>query len=176
MTPRAWVMIAVGLAAAIVVWLAGEQAELRVAELEADSCSVWTERRGIIGWESPKIKRGPGDRLAVWAAGDPGGPDAQWYDFTDAPIPAGELQYGIGRDAIRSIDDPYFVDPDDPRLLTISPSPYRWCERPRTNDEIMVIGYVVEGEARAYPTALLDRHEVVNEVSPGVGKPFTVGW
>ena len=35
-----------------------------------------------------------------------------------------QLQFGIGKDSIRSIDDPLFVSPDDPRLLKlISPSP-----------------------------------------------------
>ena len=44
----------------------------------------------------------------------------------------------------------------------------------QTADDLMVIGYVMEGEARAYPTALLDRHEVVNDEFKG--KPVTVGW
>jgi hypothetical protein len=37
-----------------------------------------------------------------------------------------------------------------------------------------VIGYVAEGQPRAYPTALLDGHELVNDEA--LGKPFTVGW
>lgn len=147
------------------------------AAAQPDSCSVWTERRGIIGAESPKILEREDGSVAVWAGGEePGEPGAQWYDFTDSPIPAEELQYGIGKDRIQSIDDPVFTEPDDPRLLDLPPSPYRPCERPRTNDEIMVIGYVVDGRPRAYPTALLDRHEIVNDETPGRGKPFTVGW
>jgi len=85
-----------------------------------------------------------------------------------------ELQYGIGIDRIPSIDDPPFVEPDDARLLRIPPSPYRPDERPSTNEEIPVIGYVQDGEAPAYPTALLDRHEVVNDRIRG--KPVAVGW
>ena len=77
-------------------------------------------------------------------------------------------------DRIRSIDDPVYVSPDDPRLLEIPTSPYREDEVAASNDEIMVVGYVEEGEARAYPTALLDRHEVVNDRISG--KPVTVGW
>lgn len=176
MTRNAWVLVAVGVVIYGAVWGATSRVERRIAALEADSCSVWTERRGIIGWESPKIRSGPDGPIALWAAGAPTGAESEWYDFADAMLPAGELQYGIGRDAIRSIDDPYFVPPDDPRLLGIPPSPYRWCDRPRSNDEIMVIGYEIDGEPRAYPTALLDRHEVVNDRSRGQGTPFTVGW
>ena len=138
-----------------------------------DSCSVWSEFRNVIGDDSPKIRREDG-RTYVWAGGDESGPGAEWFDFTDAAIPAGELQYGIGKDRIRAIDDPLFVPPDDPRLLEIPPSPYRKCERAETADEIMVIGYVAEGQPRAYPTALLDGHELVNDEA--MGKPFTVGW
>jgi hypothetical protein len=139
----------------------------------ADSCSVWSEYRGLLGEGSAKIRR-DGEDVFVWAGGDESGPGAEWYEFTGAPVDPTELQYGLGADAIPSIDVPLFVEPDDPRLLQIRPSPYRRCERPETADEIMVIGYVAAGQPRAYPTALLDRHEVVNETANG--KPFTVGW
>lgn len=138
-----------------------------------DSCNVWTEYRRQIGENSSKIRR-DGDQVFVWAGGDESGPGAEWYEVTDAPINIAELQYGLGADAIPSIDVPLFVAADDPRLMDIPPSPYRRCERPQSIDEIMVIGYVAGGTARAYPTALLDRHEVVNEEANG--KPFTVGW
>jgi len=138
-----------------------------------DSCSVWTEYRQLLGAESPKIRR-DGDDVFVWAGGDESGPDSEWYEFTGALIDAAGLQYGIGRDRIPAIDVPYFVEPDDPRLMDIPSSPYRKCERPTSPGEIMVIGYVADGTARAYPTALLDRHEIVNETVNG--KPFTVGW
>lgn len=88
-------------------------------------------------------------------------------------MPPEELQFGIGKDRIRAIDDPYFVSPNDPRLIKIPPSPYRPTEEPKTNDDIMVIGYVENGIARAYPTALLDHHELVNDDFKG--KPITVG-
>lgn len=143
------------------------------AAAQPDSCSVWSEYRGLLGEGSAKIRR-EGDQVFVWAGGDESGPDSEWYEFTGAPVDPTELQYGIGKDRIRSIDIPLFVQPDDPRLMDIPPSPYRRCERPETPDEIMVIGYVAGGQARAYPTALLDRHEVVNEEANG--KPFTVGW
>jgi len=127
-----------------------------------------------LGEGSPKIRRDADGEVYVYADGDLEDPSTlEWYSFTGAPFPAEELQYGIGRDRIRAIDDPLFVSPDDPRLLTIPPSPYR-KEPVETADDIMVIGYVMEGEPRAYPTALLDRHEVVNDEFKG--KPVAVGW
>ena len=131
------------------------------------------EFRGLLGPDSKKIKKENG-KTHLWAWGDPSGPKAQWYDFTGAVIPAEELQFGIGKDRIPSIDDPLFVPPDDPRLLKLPPSPYRRDERPEINDEIMVMGYLVGDVARAYPTALLDHHELVNDRT--AGKPVTVGW
>lgn len=132
--------------------------------------------RGLLGPNSKKI-RVEGNKTYLWAGGDiqPNSPDSQWYEYTGSPIPAEELQFGIGKDSIRSIDDPLFVTPDDPRLLRRnSKSHYRPGERVKTNDDIPVIGYVQGGEARAYPVALLDHHELVNDRIGG--KPVTVGW
>lgn len=135
---------------------------------------VRKEYRGLLGSDNKKIKR-QGGKVLLWAGGGkPTDPDAQWYDFTGAAIPAGELQFGIGKDRIQAIDDPLFVSPDDPRLLKLPPSPYRRDEKPKTNDEIMVIGYVNGEVARAYPVGLLDHHELVNDNIGG--KPVTVGW
>ena len=110
----------------------------------------------------------------LWAGGKIESADAQWYDFTDAGIRADELQFGIGKDSIRAIDDPLFVSPDDPRLLELGASHYRREKRPETTGEIKVIGYVEGDQARAYPVALLDSHELVNDRIGG--KPITVGW
>lgn len=134
--------------------------------------------RGRLGENSPKVKR-EGGKTFVWAGNadgsrDPKSESAQWFDFTGAPLDPAKLQFGIGKDRIRSIDDPVYVSPDDPRLLEIRPSPYRPEERPKSNDDIPVIGYVVSGEALAFPTALLDGHELVNDTVGG--KPVTVGW
>lgn len=129
--------------------------------------------RGLLGKGNPKIKR-EGDKVFICASRNVRGPNVEWYDFTGSPIPPEELQFGIGRDSIPAIDDPVFVEPDDPRLMGIRTSPYRRDEKPETPDDIMVIGYVVGEEAKAYPTALLDGHELVNDLIGG--KPFTVGW
>lgn len=130
--------------------------------------------RGLLGEGNPKIRKQDGHTW-VWAGGGPpGSPEAKWYDFTGSPIPPEKLQFGIGKDRIASIDDPLFVDPDDPRLLSIRVSPYRPEERPTTNDDILVIGWTEGDDARAYPIALLDGHELVNDKVGG--KPLTVGW
>lgn len=129
--------------------------------------------RGQLGPTNKKI-RVDGNKTYLWADGDVNSADSEWYDYTGSPMPAEELQFGIGKDRIRSIDDPLYVDPDDPRLLKIPGSRYRRTERPKTNDEIPVIGFAVGGEARAYSIALLDHHEFVNDRIGG--KPVTVGW
>ena len=126
-----------------------------------------------LGPDNIRIREMPDGQVLLWATGDPNTADAEWYDFTGSPLPAAQLQYGIGKDRIRAIDDPVFVDPDDERLLTIPPSPYR-NEPVETANDIMVIGYIQDGEPRAYPTALLDRHEIVNDEFKG--KPVSVGW
>ena len=130
-----------------------------------------------LGSESSKIKRENG-KTYVWSGGGPPrSPKAEFFDFTGSPIRPEELQFGLGKDRIRSVDYPVFVKPDDPRLMDrryISNSRYRPDERAKTADEITVIGYALNGEARAYPTALLDGHELVNDTFGG--KPVTVGW
>lgn len=129
--------------------------------------------RGLLGETTWKVRDENGKKF-IWAGGEKSGPDANWYDFTGSPIKTSELQFGIGKDSIRSIDDPLFVSPDDPRLLSLPASRYRPEEKVETADDIMVIGYIEGDDARAYPTALLDRHELVNDVIGG--KPLTVGW
>ena len=129
--------------------------------------------RAQLGADSKKV-RIEGEKTYLWAGGERSGPSAEWYDFTGSPIPTADLQYGIGKDRIRAVDDPLFVKPDDLRLAKLPTSHYRPTEKRGTNDDIMVIGYALNGEARAYPTALLDRHELVNDRIGG--KPVTVGW
>lgn len=136
--------------------------------------SAMEEYRGLLGAKNAKIKR-EGDKTLLWAGGGkPNTPDARWYDFTDAEIPAEDLQFGIGKDRIKSIDDPLFVSPDDPRLLKLGHSPYRADEKAGSTNDLRVIGYVSDNEARAYPVGLLDYHELVNDSI--AGKPVTVGW
>ena len=144
-----------------------------IAHGSGDDGSSKSKFRGLLGADSKKVRTEDG-KTYIWAGGESSGPRAEWYDFTGSPIPTSELQFGIGKDRIRAVDDPLFVKPADPRLAKIPTSSYRPEEKRETNDDIMVIGYVVNGEARAYPTALLDHHELVNDHVGG--KPVTVGW
>jgi hypothetical protein len=116
-------------------------------------------------------RRIDGDQRFLWASGsiDPDQPDSEWFDLTGSPLAVEQFQYGIGKDSIRAIDKPVFVKPDDRRLWA------NWGAA--SADEIsslLVLGFVDEGEARAYPVRLLDRHELVNDTV--AGKPVTVGW
>lgn len=138
-----------------------------------DKAPVKAYYRGMLGPDSKKIKV-EGDKTFIWAGGERSGSESKWYDFTGSPIAAAELQFGIGKDAIRAIDDPLFVAPDDPRLMERGQRRYRSGGGPKTSDDIKVIGYVVNGDARAYPTTLLNSHELVNDRVGG--KPVTVGW
>lgn len=112
-----------------------------------------------------------GSRQFLWAKGDrhPDPDQAEWFEMTGTPIDLQEVNHGIGRDTITSIDDPVFVKPGDARLRK------RWRGRYDANiDDLAVIGYVHNGDARAYPIRLLNRHELVNDVVGG--KPVTIGW
>ena len=111
-----------------------------------------------------------GDHQYLWASGDRSGdPDqVEWFDLTGSPLDLNGFQYGIGKDRILSIDRPVFVSPDDPRLVG------RWTGRNAPVEELQVIGYVLDGDARAYPIALLDHHELVNDTL--AGQPILVGW
>ncbi len=112
-----------------------------------------------------------GDQLYLWATGarDFDDPSSEWFDLTGSPLPIENFQYGIGKDEIPSIDDPVFVRPDDERFVSF------WTNEGVDDiGELQVIGYEHGGVARAYPRALLDRHELVNDTVGG--KPVTVGW
>ena len=73
------------------------------------------------------------------------------------------FQYGIGKDTIPSIDEPVFVPFDDARVAEADISL-----------ETRVLGVVLEGEARAYPVHVMDRHEVVNDRFGG--SAYAVLW
>lgn len=66
---------------------------------------------------------------------------------------------GLPKDAIPAIDEPTFV----PAARA------SWVA-----DDEPIIGVVIDGEARAYPTWLLNGHEIVNDA---IGtKTFAVTW
>lgn len=70
-------------------------------------------------------------------------PNSEWL------IPVSEvLDGGPGKDGIPSVDSPNFDDVDEVDFL---------------DEEDLVIGMVFNGEAKAYPHAILDWHEIVND-------------
>ncbi len=109
-----------------------------------------------------RIVKRDGRRL-LWARGDRDSDDAEWFDVTDSKIDPQTFEFGIGKDTIASIDAPQFVDADDPHLGDFG-----------IDDRTLVIGFVHDGDARAYPLKILDEHELVNDTVGG--KPVTVGW
>ena len=93
-----------------------------------------------------------GGRRLLWAKDHDGG-DQEWFDVTDADIDPETFQFGIGKDTIPSIDDPVFLEYDDPQL-----------EEAGVTLETEVLGIAIDGIARAYPVDTMARHEVVNDV------------
>jgi len=71
------------------------------------------------------------------------------FDYSDALVPADEIFWGgVRRDGIPPIHNPKFVAAGDEDFV---------------RDKDRVLGVVHNGIAKAYPTLILDRHEVVND-------------
>lgn len=66
----------------------------------------------------------------------------------------------LSKDSIRAIDDPVFLSADEASS--------------RLNGRDFVLGMSIANEQRAYPTAILSSHEIVNDVVGGV--PVAVTW
>ena len=66
----------------------------------------------------------------------------------------------LSKDSIPAIDDPVFVQPGE--------------AAPLMRGQDFVIGLSLNGEQKAYPTAFLSSHEIVNDVVGGV--PVAVTW
>ena len=120
----------------------------------------WTESWGLL------LPHETDDgRQLLWASGPRDDVEAgEWFDVTGSPLDPKGYQYGIGKDTIRAIDQPVFISIQHREEL----------REHDIDEQTAVIGYVHNGEAKAYPIPLLDRHEVVNDMVGG--KPVTVGW
>ena len=119
------------------------------------------QRRQAPPHTKPIIERA--GKTLLWAKEDPESRETLWFDMTDALVDPKKFQYGIGKDSIHSIDDPVYVDPDDPRLENFG-----------ILGDHPIFGYEVDGIARGYSPILLGRHELVNDRFGD--KPVTVGW
>ena len=81
-------------------------------------------------------------------------PTLNGFDLADSLVPAAEIHPGgPPRDGIPAIDDPQFESADAASEWLAGDDP--------------VIGVVHGGEARAYPIAVLNWHEIVNDVVGG---------
>ena len=112
----------------------------------------------------PRYVEADDGRQLLWGRGPLDLEQGEWFDVTDSPLDPAKYRHGIGKDSIPAIDRPKFVAINDQETL----------RKYGVVDESRVIGYLHNGEAKAYPVALMDRHELVNDVVGG--KPVTVGW
>lgn len=86
--------------------------------------------------------------LAVLAA-TVAGRETNGFDLGNSLVPADQIHLGgPPRDGIPAIDDPRFVSASEAGFLA---------------DDDRVLGLLHEGEARAYPIAIMNWHEVVND-------------
>lgn len=85
-------------------------------------------------------------------------PKAREAPVSWAPDLLRDFQQVLPRGRIAAIDDPHFVSAAEAKV-----SPEAW-----------ILGFVVDGQARAYSLNLLNRHEVVNDQT--VDKTFAVVW
>lgn len=80
------------------------------------------------------------------------------WDITHAERTYGMLRqnwgYGLGPNAIRPIVNPRFYSPGDDNY-------------PEASDGLEIIGVTIDGDARAYSTWQLSKHEVVNDIVGG---------
>jgi hypothetical protein len=85
--------------------------------------------------------------------------EANGFSLTPALIPEGEiLQGGPPRDGIPALDSPH----------TTPVATAEW------NDAERVVGVIVDGQARAYPIAILEWHELINDTLGGT--PILVSY
>jgi hypothetical protein len=71
------------------------------------------------------------------------------FDVTCSSIPIAEIQQGgPPKDGIPAIDEPKYIKKESVDYLS---------------DDDLVIGIVIGSRSRAYPTRILDRHEIVND-------------
>jgi hypothetical protein len=97
---------------------------------------------------------GDGDGLAPTSGfdetGADGGVDPVGFGNVSLPVPEEQLDRGAPKDAIPAIVDPVFA------------SDWRGADA-TLEDAAQVVGVELDGEARAYPLAVLNWHEIVND-------------
>lgn len=74
------------------------------------------------------------------------------------------------REAARAVPRDHFEVLDDPPMVDAKTAE----ERELVKSEEPVIGIVLGGEAKAYPIAVMGRHELINDTCGG--EPIAVSW
>lgn len=92
-------------------------------------------------------------RRLLWGGTERGSGEVKWWDVTDADIDVENFDHGLGADKIPSIDGPKFAKYEDSMYKGLADSL-----------KMEVIGVEIDGEARAYPIGVMNRHELVNDV------------
>jgi len=111
-------------------------------------------------------------RFGAWAAGlhvvllialaAAAEPIRNGFDLAGADVPAAKIRAGgPPRDGIPALDHPKSGPAGDSGDLG-------WA------DDVMVLGFEWNGEARAYPVPILDHHELVNDMVGG--RPVLISW
>lgn len=100
----------------------------------------------LLGFDRVEERDG---RLWLFGGEEPG----QAFDITEFRLDPGKLNFGLGREAFHALIEPEFARPGDPGVSI--------------NDRTRVLAVVIDGEAKAYPIALLRGHEVVNDTVGG---------
>ena len=99
-------------------------------------------------------------QMAIERVRAPAGRQYNGFDISNASIPTEEiLRGGPSRDGIPAIDEPKFLPAADVNYL---------------RDGDTVVGFVEQGEARAYPLRILVWHEIVNDTVGG--RPIAVTY
>jgi hypothetical protein len=103
---------------------------------------------GVVGGSGQGTGGSDGNTTGSYAARDakPGGNYLDVNAFPQGDIVSG----GVGKDQIPSLNQPRFVDPDSPEAFYIRP-------------DDLVLGVVINGEAKAYPHNIGWHHEIIND-------------
>jgi hypothetical protein len=146
------------------VWLAVSQYQNTHLLNKLPGYSVGSLKHVVARPRKPLYVETETGQQMLWAKGPIELEKGEWFDVTGSPLDPKGYQHGIGKDTIPAIDSPEFVaikDKDRLRAYGI-------------DEDTAVLGYALNGESKAYPIALMNRHELVNDVVGG--KPVTVGW
>jgi hypothetical protein len=95
------------------------------------------------------------------------------HQIARTPVPAFMQSATPGADPIRA-DEVVTVIPQDAKTALVGPAYLAAAQAPDIQLSEEVIGVVINGDARAFPLATLNVHEIVDDVIGG--QPVAVTW